>query len=164
MLADDPRAAEAELQRAHDELTELGERFNLSTVDGLLARALAAQGRLDEAEAMTRAVETVAAEDDVDAQAIWRGVRARILAARGEVEEGMRLANEAVKLRSATDSPLDRAEALMDLAEVELAAANPAACTVAMERALALVSAKGDEVTSARLRARREGIAFSSAS
>ncbi len=158
MLAGDYAAAERELRRDYDALTEIGEKFLLSTIGGLLARALEAQERPEEAEGLTRAVEKMAAEDDVDAQAIWRGVRARVLARRGAIEEALDFAHQAVSLRRTTDSPVLQAEALVDLAEVELAGAHPAECTVAIERALALVVAKGDMVTAERLRARRAGI------
>ncbi len=163
ILAQDYPAAEHELRRDHEALSAIGERFLLSTIDGLLARVLEAQGNLDEAEEVTHAAEDIAAEDDVDAQAIWRGVRARILARRGRVGEALELANQAVALRNTTDSPILRAEALIDLAEVQLASADPAACTVALDRALALVKAKGDLVTSGRLRARRAAITAASA-
>jgi len=103
-------------------------------------------------------VEEMAADDDVDAQALWRGVRARILAARGEVSLAIELASEAVSLRRSTDSPVLQAEAFMDLAEVQLAGDDPAGCTVALERALALVAHKGDVVSAARLRKRRDTI------
>ncbi len=158
MLAEDYAAAEGELRRDHDALSAIGERFLLSTIDGLLARVLEAQGHLDEAEEMTRAAEAIAAEDDVDAQAIWRGVRARILARRGHAAEALELANQAVALRKTTDSPILQAEALIDLAEVQLASAHADACTVALEQALSLVARKGDAVTARRLRARREAI------
>ncbi len=162
ILAGDYAAAERELRRDHEALSTIGERFLLSTIDGLLARVLEAQGKLDEAEEVTHAAEAIAAEDDVDAQAIWRGVRARILARRGQVPEAMDLANQAVALRNTTDSLILQAEALIDLAEVQLASADPAACTVALDRALALVEAKGDLVTSGRLRARRAAITAAS--
>ncbi len=56
MLARDPAAAERELRRDHAALEAMGERYLLSTVAGALAMTLIVQGRLDEAEAVRRAV------------------------------------------------------------------------------------------------------------
>ena len=45
----------------------------LSLVAGSLAEAVVQQGRLEEAEALSRCeVEEIAAEDDVDVQMLWR--------------------------------------------------------------------------------------------
>ena len=81
LLAGDPAAAERELRRDFDELSEMGERYFLSTAAGELARAVYAQGRYVETEELTRIAEELSADDDVTSQALWRSVRAKALAA-----------------------------------------------------------------------------------
>jgi len=62
LLAGDPAAAERELRRDFDELSEMGERYFLSTAAGELARAVYAQGRYVET---TIEKVTLAVGDDV---------------------------------------------------------------------------------------------------
>ena len=76
------------------------------------------QGRLREADALTREVEAAASADDVPSQIAWRSVRARVLAARGEHADAEVLAREAVRLAARTDDLRGHAEALLDLAAV----------------------------------------------
>jgi ATP/maltotriose-dependent transcriptional regulator MalT len=86
LLAGDPAAAERELRRGYEYLSRLGERYLRSSVAGLLAEAVAAQGRVDDAEALASETEELAADDDVDAQTLWRLAKAKVLAHRGELE------------------------------------------------------------------------------
>jgi hypothetical protein len=55
----------------------MGERGFLGTITGLLAEALYAQGRPDEAREMTEETQVTAAPGDLEAQARWRVVRRR---------------------------------------------------------------------------------------
>jgi hypothetical protein len=66
--------------------------------------------------------ERAAARSWVAAQVSWRGARALLLAHRGELEAGERLAREGVDLALRTDRVDTQTEALMDLAEVLRAA------------------------------------------
>jgi predicted ATPase len=68
----------------HQALRAIGERGYRSSVTCLLAEALYARGRLDEAERRTEEAEALAAADDIDAQARWRVTRAKLPARRGE--------------------------------------------------------------------------------
>ena len=56
--------------------------------------------------------------EDLATQAIWRGVRAKVLARRGRHEEAEALAREAVALVEPTDLLTDQGDALLALAEV----------------------------------------------
>jgi predicted ATPase/class 3 adenylate cyclase len=116
LLAGEPARAEAELRRGYEYLSRLGERYLLSSVAGLLAEAVAAQGRLDEAEELARETEGLAAADDVDAQSLWRLTSAAVLAARGELEAAERLAREVLELLAPTDYVVNRVAALASLA------------------------------------------------
>jgi tetratricopeptide (TPR) repeat protein len=65
---------------------------------GLLAQALAAQGRAGEAERFLQIADETASQDDVASQGLIRAVRARLLARRGEFAEAERLVQEALAL------------------------------------------------------------------
>jgi tetratricopeptide (TPR) repeat protein len=84
----------------------------------MLAQAVYTQGRWQEAGELATVAGELAAEDDVEPQALWRSVRAKVLAASGVVDEAMILGREAVELLSATDAVFLRVEGLVDLAEV----------------------------------------------
>ena len=71
--------AEFELRRAHAVLVEIGDVGVRSTVDAVLADALALQGRPDEALEFADSSRAIAAVDDLDAQPRWRAGRARAL-------------------------------------------------------------------------------------
>jgi class 3 adenylate cyclase/tetratricopeptide (TPR) repeat protein len=152
MLAGDYVAAERELRRDYEALSAMGERFLLATVTGRLARAVQLQGRDSEAIELTKRAEELSSADDADAQALWRSVRARALARRGDVEASIMLAQEAVALRRHGDAPVDLAEALADLADVSQLAHRPTVAEQALVEALELVERKGDVVTAGRLR------------
>jgi len=145
-----PQAAERELRRGFAALDEIGERAVLSTMAALIARALIAQGRSEEAERFTIVSEQAAAEDDLASQVLWRGARARVLADRGEFERAEWLAREAVSLSRAADFVNTRADVLMDLAHVLHSARADAAAAV--EEALSLYDAKGNVVSAGEVR------------
>jgi class 3 adenylate cyclase/tetratricopeptide (TPR) repeat protein/type II secretory pathway predicted ATPase ExeA len=152
MLAGDPAAAERELRRDFAELSEMGEKYFLSTAAGELARAVYAQGRYEEAEELTRMAAELSAEDDLTSQALWRSVRAKTLARRGLGPEAEELAREAVDLLLDTDALVLQADALEDLAEV-LALAGSEDARACLEEALRLLERKDNVVSAERLRA-----------
>ena len=158
MLAGDHAAAEREIRSACELLADLGEKGLLSTQAARLAQALYKQGLYDEAEHQTKTSETNGASDDVATQMLWRPVRAKILAQRGDLEQAERLAREAVELSEPTDSLDMRAEALMDLGEVLSIAGKPEAARRALEQALALCEQKGNTVAAGRARGALEGL------
>jgi len=86
-----------------EELDLMGETGFNSTLCALLAHTLCDQGRFDDAEAFVGRSRELAAEDDFASQASWRMARARVLADRGDVEEALRLADEAVAINEETD-------------------------------------------------------------
>jgi tetratricopeptide (TPR) repeat protein len=151
LLAGSFDLAEAELRRCHERLVELGELYYRPTIAGLLAQALYAQGRLPEAEALATDAATIAAEDDIDAQALWRSVMAKILAARGRLDEAVGVARDAVAVLSATDDVYARAEAWLDLADVSLAAGDGSGARNAAAAAAELCQLKGITALSARV-------------
>jgi DNA-binding SARP family transcriptional activator/tetratricopeptide (TPR) repeat protein len=130
LIAGDPVAAERYLKEGYEAFRATGERAYLGTIAGVLAEALYAQGRLDEAHQMTEEAQAAAAPHDVDAQARWRATRAKLLARRGQFSTARRLAGQAVALVSATSYPMLLAETLVAKAEVSrLAGAHGQAAT-----------------------------------
>lgn len=146
-------AAEELLRNDHDALTEMGERYLLPSVDGLLARVLYALDRFDEADALAHSIRDIAMEDDVDAQAIWRSVHAMILARRGDTQDAIRLAVEAIDLRRRSDAPVMLADALTDFSEVLRFSGRDDEVRAVRNEALRLYEAKGDVVSAGRTRA-----------
>ncbi len=161
MLARRPEVAEHQLRTDFQTLTEMGERYLLSTIAGELARAVYAQGRLDEAMDLTRAAEELADEDDVVSQAYWRSVRARVLAHQGKLDEGVALAREAVDILTTTDILARRAEALIDFAEILETAGRAEAARNALDDAIALLDQKEHLVGLERARAALARVAAS---
>jgi class 3 adenylate cyclase/tetratricopeptide (TPR) repeat protein len=152
LLAGDPAAAERELRRDFDELSEMGERYFLSTAAGELAGAVYAQARYAEAEELTRVAEELSAEDDLTSQALWRSVRAKTLARRGLDGDAEELGREAVELLADTDALILQADALEDLAEV-LALVGSDGARGCLGEALGRLERKDDVVSVERVRA-----------
>jgi tetratricopeptide (TPR) repeat protein len=142
-LAGDLAAAERELLRDYERLAEVGERFLLSTVAARLATVLVAAGRPDEATRFLATAEATSAPDDIEAQALWRGAKARQLAMRNGVDEAVTLATEAVELLRRTDSPVLLADALVDLGAVLQAADRITDTGTPLREAIDLYTTKG---------------------
>jgi class 3 adenylate cyclase/tetratricopeptide (TPR) repeat protein len=152
LLAGEPEAAERELRRDYEVLERLRETYVRPTVAAYLARALSVQGRFDEAESFAAIAEEVAAADDVGSQALRRSVRASLLAYGGRFDEAVELANDAVDLLRPTDGVGKKADALVVVTEVLLAASRRDEAELAAAEAIALYAAKGNEVARDRVR------------
>jgi hypothetical protein len=85
---------------------------------------------------------------------MWRGVRARLLARRGEFGEAQALARAAVALAEPTDFVNHRAEALLDLSYVLESPHADAHAVVATSDALTLFESKGNVVAASVARRR----------
>ena len=151
LLAGDLEAAESELRRDYDKLLSLGELYYRPVVAALLAQTLYAQDRLEEAESLAHTAAEIAAEDDIESQAVWRSVKAKILARRGDTGESVRLAREAAALLGKTDDILGRSEVLVDLAEVLRSAGNERDALVTLDEALELCRRKQITVQAERI-------------
>jgi ATP/maltotriose-dependent transcriptional regulator MalT len=150
LLAGNPAEAERELRRGFDALEALRERYLLSTLAGLLARALWAQGRPDEADDMTALAEELSDPDDIDAQVHWRCVQAKVLARQGEGDKAEALVRSAVELLEPTDAVVLQIEAFADLGEV-LTILGRDGAAAAFESARSLAAAKGSDILVARV-------------
>lgn len=152
MLAGRPAAAETRLRAGCERLEEMGERALLAGSAAMLAQALFAQERYEEAAGLCRLSEESAAEDDLSAQVGWRAVRAKLLAGEGRQREGEALAAQAVTLAERTDFLTVHAEALLDLGAVLRDGGQPDEAEAATRAALDLYRRKGDVVSTERAR------------
>jgi predicted ATPase/class 3 adenylate cyclase len=153
MLAGDPRAAEGIMRESLAQLESMGERAYLSSAAALLADALCAQGRLDEAEQLSHVSEDAAARDDLFSQVLWRSARAKIRALRGDAGAAVALAREAVALAEKTDLLNTQGDTLAALAEVLASAGKPADAAAALEQAASRFEQKGNTASLAHVRA-----------
>jgi tetratricopeptide (TPR) repeat protein len=153
LLAGDPVAAEREAATACDGLEAAGEKGFLSTMAAMLAEALYAQGRLDEAEAAVRRSREAATSDDFNAQAMWRAAQAKILARRGELEEAERLAREAIEIIDRSDELSHQGDFRVGLAEVLQLAGRTDESIPVLEEALERYEQKENRVAADTTRA-----------
>jgi class 3 adenylate cyclase len=144
LLAGEPVAAEAPLRAAHEGLEQMGAGADAALAAAHLARALLAQGQLEDAAAAALASEHAAGQG-LKTGIAWRSVKAEVLAATGE-PGAVTLAEEAVALAGNTDLVLDHADAWAALATVRRATGDEVGATEALGRAEQLYAAKGSTV------------------
>jgi tetratricopeptide (TPR) repeat protein len=154
LLAGDPAAAAELGEEGCRLLDELGEKSFLSSAAGKLAQALYALDRLEEADAWAGRAAELGASDDAFTQMLWRQVRAKVLARRGERAEAERLAREAVAVGEDTDMLDAQGDTHADLAEVLLLAGNADEAAAALEQALERYERKGNRVSAQRAQTR----------
>ncbi|HMC37883.1 MAG TPA: adenylate/guanylate cyclase domain-containing protein, partial [Actinomycetota bacterium] len=118
MLAGDPARAERDLRAGAEKLREIGEFSWLSTVAGILAEAVYAQGRYDDVEPFLQMTEETAGSEDAYSQSLLRSVRAKVLARSGKNDEARQLAESAVAILEPTDFLFMKAFALLSQGEV----------------------------------------------
>jgi tetratricopeptide (TPR) repeat protein len=138
---------------ACDVLEQMGETGRLSTLAGIFADIVYRQGRYDEADSLADLSKRVAAPDDLASQMLWRSVRAKIAARRGDFEVAQALAQEAATLADSTDAFHLHGDIRMDLAEVLRLADRPEEAAAALKRAIELYKAKGISVLAGKARA-----------
>jgi len=136
LIAGDPAAAERELRAGYEMLLAIGERGFLASTAALLAEAVYAQDRLEEAEQLTAQAEALAKPGDNANQARCRATRAKLLARRGEFATARRLAGQAAALVSPTSWAALRAEMLAAKAEVSRLAGAPGEAEASLRQAL----------------------------
>jgi tetratricopeptide (TPR) repeat protein len=153
LLAGDPAAAEREFRAGYELSERMGETGYLSTTAGFLAEALYVQGRDEEALRYTKEGERAAAPDDFTSQLLWRAVRAKVLARRGELASPEKLAREAVALADSTDCLDLRGTAHLALAEVLRLAGRESEASAEAQESLRLYEEKGNVVSAGWARA-----------
>ncbi len=154
LLAGDPAAAVELGTEGCRLLDELGERGWQSTAAGKMAQALYALDRLEQADAWAGRAAELGASDDAITQMLWRQVRAKVLARRGEHAEAERLAREAVATGEQTEMLDAQGDVYADLAEVLSLANRPKEAAEALKQALARYERKGNLVSAQRVQMR----------
>ena len=158
LLAGDLAAAEREVMVDYTFLANAGETYFMSTIAALLSRVVRDQGRDEEALSFSRAAEQAAADDDVESQALWRSIRAPIVARAGDLALAESLARSAVALAMQTDAPPLKADTLSELAAVLMLAGRHSEARQTIDAAIAIYRAKGDIVSAARASAWAESL------
>ena len=158
LLAGDLATAEREVKSDYEFLARAGETYYLSTMAALLSRVVRDQGRDDEALVYSWAAEGATAADDMESQALWRSIRAPIVARAGRLDEAESLARSAVELSRQSDAPQMQADALSELAAVLLLAGRLDEARQPIDDAIATYRAKGDIVSAARAAAWAAGL------
>jgi class 3 adenylate cyclase/tetratricopeptide (TPR) repeat protein len=151
LLEGDAAAAEPRLRTAYDGLRDHGLGIDAAQAAALLGKALLAQGRAAEAEALSIESEALAG-DDLKSAIAWRGVRAEALARRGQAAAAVDFARAAVDLAAATDHLLDHADARRALATALRAAGRHDEAATQDLRAIELWDAKGATLLADRAR------------
>ncbi len=150
LLAGDLAGAEREVMPDYEFLKNASETYSLSTIAALLSRVIRDQGRDEEALRFSEVAERITATDDVDSQALWRSIRAPILARAGRWDEALSLARFAVELFQRSDSPQLRADALMELTSVLLLTGQVDDARRTIGESISLYRTKGDIVSAAK--------------
>ena len=145
LWAQDWARGEEALRESCEMLERMGMKNHLSTVAAHLGEAVFRQGRLDEAERRSVESEELGASDDLYNEMSWRRLRAKVLAARGELVSARALARQAVDSAAGVGFLDDTALAWLDLSRILSAAGDPEARAAATE-ALSLFERKGNLV------------------
>ncbi len=154
LLAGDPPAAERELRIACEMLERRRDWGHFSSVAPILADALFAQGRGDEAAPSIELAARFSLADDTDAHMGILRTSGKLQALRGNLQDAEHVAREAVELAARTDSISIHADALIDLAGVLELAGERDQATAAVKKALELYERKGNSVMAQRVRKR----------
>jgi class 3 adenylate cyclase/tetratricopeptide (TPR) repeat protein len=157
MLAGDDVAAEAELRDDFQTLNRMEERNYITTTAAYLAEALYRQGKYDEASSFVTFSETTAAEDDLLTQFLWRGVRAKLLARDGQIDDAITIGREAVRLARISDDPIGQGNALVDLAQTLRIARRDDEAEAVFAEALIAFDRKGSTASATVARGLFEG-------
>jgi tetratricopeptide (TPR) repeat protein len=147
--AGDLAAAERELREAIGIAAGMDAAHYVALNQVRLARLLNNQDRSEEAGALLRDAAALYAETPS-----WKSNRARVLAARGELDEAVALAHEAASQEAGNDDITAVAQTLADISEVLLAAGDRAAAEIALSDAITLHEQKGNIVWARQYRER----------
>jgi len=156
MLAGDHEAAASRLRRLFGHLEQRYVRSAFSAFAVLLGRVLCELGRFDEAEPLAQIGRDQGVEEELQVQALWRQVQARVLAYRGECESAEALAREAIAIVEQTDGLNMAGDAYCDLADVLTAAGRTDEAAGALEQALECYERKKNLAMVAQVRPKLE--------
>jgi ATP/maltotriose-dependent transcriptional regulator MalT len=106
----------------------------LSTFSALLGRSVSTLGRYTEAARLAQRARSLADEEDLITQVLWRQVEARVCSFRGRHADAESLARDAVRIAERTDGLDMQGDAFCDLALVLSAAGRGPEVAQALER------------------------------
>jgi class 3 adenylate cyclase/tetratricopeptide (TPR) repeat protein len=149
-----PADAERYYRLGVEGLDQLGETGFNSTMTALLAQALCALGRWDEAESFVDRSREMGSPDDFATQAEWRMALARIRSAQGRLDEALALADEAGGIVAPTDYLSMQAEAHEIRGDVLAALDRTDEARAELEQAVRDFERKGSVPAAARIRSR----------
>ena len=152
MLAGNPTVAAAAARDTERITRAIGDRWFLSAALVDYAHALLAQDRVEDAAAAVEAIDTVPAPSDMEWLIKRHTARARLAAHRGEAEDSLTEARQAVELADRTDLIVFRADAHLVLAHVLLSADKRHEAERAAERSLELCDEKENVAAAAQVR------------
>ncbi|MDQ3880392.1 MAG: hypothetical protein M3295_04895, partial [Chloroflexota bacterium] len=158
MLEGHHDAAERRLAQGAEVLRRAGDLAHLSSVLALQAESVTAQGRHEEALALTEEAERATLSGDVDAEVNWMRVRGKTLARLGRHYEAVEFADGAAEKARPTDYLDLLASAALDRGEVMELAGRRADAVLAVQEALAAFERKGHRVGVAAARARLDAL------
>ncbi|HEX9379968.1 MAG TPA: AAA family ATPase, partial [Gaiellaceae bacterium] len=150
-LADDLERADRAYREGLERAVRAGDRAKLADFTYNLGRVLDARGDHDEAGRLFPIPEKESAQTPAD-QVSWCSARARELARRGQLEEAVRVAREAVVRAEPSDNLRLRCAGLEDLVHVLLAAGRPGEAIPTVETLVRLRERKGEPVAAAKAR------------
>jgi class 3 adenylate cyclase len=153
ILAGNYAAVEAGARPYYEFLRQTGEKTDLAGVASLLARAVCAQGRWDEADELARVTEEAASSEDLWPRAIVGLVRTRVLAERGEHAGAEQAGRDLLALLEPTDALELRGDARLELAGARRLAGAEAEARELATDALRLYEQKGNVPAAARAQA-----------
>ena len=156
MLSGHPERAEAVLRADIGPLESMRGTSTLATTTAMLAQAVFAQGRVDEAAELCRTTAHTTATDDVFTQVMYLGVQAKCLARAGRCADAERMARAAITLAEPTDLLSLQADAMLDLVEVLRTCAQTDAADHALGASLVLCRLKGNSAAAANALAANE--------
>jgi len=162
LLARRPDAAECVLRSCCETFERTGDRGSLATTAAELAEALFRRELHAEAAKWAAVSEGAAAGDDLGAQYRWRGVKAKVIASAGRHRDAIELAQDALSLADRTDATNERADAVLNLAQVHRFAGDESRAVEAAETALALFEQKENEAAAAQTRTFLRSVALPS--
>jgi len=150
-LAGDLPAAERELREAMDLAAGMGAAHYVALYQVRLSRVLNERGRHDDAAALLDE-----AAELYGATPWWKSNEARVLAApaRGELDQAVVLADEAVAQEGGSDDITAVAQTLVDVSEVFRTVGDRARAEAVLAEAIALNEEKGNVVAAQRARER----------
>ena len=156
LIIGDPVAAEHYARDGYQAFRAMGDRGGLvADLPVLLADALYAQGRFDEAWQMID--QAYAEPSPATIGAPWL-TKAKLLARRGQFAAARRLVGQAEALLSPTSAPLEQADVIEAKAEVERLAGAPEQSAACLRAALQIYEGRGATVLAQRVRTALAGL------